>query len=264
MNARDEVLLAYGDMYDGETRAGELCPSCRGGATKERTLSVAQRDGILLWKCHRASCGFTGGSHSSRPDGGSSKTKIPGTRGVVGRAIQRSSSVVDQQTRQYLQLKYCITDHHIAAHEMGWDKETGGLVLPVKSYEGEPLGVVLRFLDGRVPKVKKHAEKGAMSWHVNHTRGGVIVVEDQLSAIRASDFLTSVALLGTHLNDERVDEIRKTGLTPVYLALDADAWDKAITYALRYRSRLPLKLVRLVKDIKNLNNQELTEVIDGM
>ena len=127
----------------------------------------------------------------------------------------------------------------------------------MRDAQGERLGCVLRALDGRQPKTLTHTEQGAISWHVNHTTDGVIIVEDQFSAIRASDYLTSVALLGTNLNEERVAEIKAAGLGPVYLALDADAWQVAVRYAVKYRSELRPQLLRLAKDIKDQSKEEL-------
>ena len=120
---------------------------------------------------------------------------------------------------------------------------------------------MLRALDGTKPKVISHTEKGAMAWYVNHTTPGVIIVEDQLSALRASSFLTSVALLGTNLSEERVAEIKKAGYSPVYLALDNDAIATAVKYVVKYRSVLPMQLVRLSKDIKDQTEEELAALI---
>lgn len=266
MNARERILLEYEQLHDGETRAGELCPSCSGGSTGERTLSVAKREGVLLWKCHRASCGFTGAGTSSGSKGQHPATKVPHSRGVVGRTIARESDVVGDDTRQLLAAKYGISDRHIARWEIGWDADTNRLVLPVQDFRSERTGVVLRALDGRKPKTLTHTEEGAIAWYVNNspTYPGVIIVEDQLSAIRASDYLTSVALLGTHLNEERVYQIRDSGYRPVYLALDRDAWQVAVKYAIRYRSIIQPRLVRLERDLKDESNQGLSEVLGGL
>ena len=128
--------------------------------------------------------------------------------------------------------------------------------MPVRDAQGAALGVMLRALDGRKPKVISHTEQGATAWYTNLTAPGVIIVEDQLSALRASSFLTSVALLGTNLSDERVAEIRKAGHRPVFLALDNDAIASAVKYVVKYRSTLPMQLVRLDKDIKDMDNEE--------
>ena len=257
MNVREYMLLEYMGLEDSSTRAGECCPACGGGSTKEGTLSVSKREGLLLWKCHRASCGFAGAA-TSGSQAYNRTTEPMHTRGMVGRTIARESNMVDGPARQYLASKYGITDEHIARYELGWDDDSQRLAIPVQDFRGERLGVVLRSISGQQPKSKTHTEKDAISWFVNHTAPGVIIVEDQFSAIRASDFLTSVALLGTHLNEERVSQIRASKFNPVYLALDADAWSTAVKWALKYRTELRPQLIKLTKDIKDMSDEELT------
>lgn len=264
MNARDTLLLHYEGLSDGTSLAGELCPACDGGSTKEGSLSVSKREGLLLWQCHRASCGFAGASGSSGQTY-QRTTKPVEVRGAVGRQIARECSVVDAQHRELLATKYFITENHIAKFGLGWDDDTDRLVLPVQNFRAERLGVTLRSFKGERPKSKSHTEEDALAWYTNPATTSIIIVEDQLSAIRASDYLTSVALLGTHLNEERVSEIRNCSSGgSVYLALDADAWNKAINYAISYRSRLKLQLLKLSKDIKDHDPEELAALLGGL
>lgn len=264
MNARDQMELEYAGLFDGESRAGELCPSCHGGSAGEHSLSVSKREGLLLWQCHRASCDFSGASSSGGFKSSLPATKVPDNRGVVGRTILRSSDVVDPYVAELLATKYQLGRRHLGLHEIGWDRESDRLALPVKNFRGERLGVVLRALDNRKPKTLTHTEKDAIAWYTNRSKAGVIIVEDQLSAIRASDYLTSVALLGTHLNDQRVQEIRDSGCSPVYLALDRDAWSTAVRYAIRYRNELRPQLIQLERDLKDESNQRLSELLGGL
>lgn len=74
--------------------------------------------------------------------------------------------------------------------------------------------------------------------------------------------LSAVALLGTHLNHSRVVEIGSVaGHAPVLLALDRDATNKSVEYAATFRYALNLRVVALTKDIKDMNAEELNEVI---
>lgn len=166
--------------------------------------------------------------------------------------------------RESLASKLFITDRHIARWELGWDAKEKKVVQPVRDRYGNVLGSVLRVPPGdtRKPKAKSHTEEGAIAWHVNPATQGLIIVEDIFSAIRAADFLTSVALLSTHLNDERIDAIKAAGLGPVYLALDADAYTQTITYVQRFRNRLPLIPIKLTKDLKDHTPTELEEFIN--
>lgn len=258
MNARTYMLLEYSDMSDGETRAGELCPACNGGATAEGTLSVSFRDATLLWNCHRASCGFRGASSSSgRTQAGT--TRLPKARKVIGRQIAREAGALDEDIKHALFERYGITPRHLAQYELGWAEQEGRLCIPVRSFAGAERGVVLRALDSKKPKSLSHTEENAISWHVNHTTPGVIIVEDQFSSIRAADYITSACLLGVNLNDERAEEIKASGLRPVYLALDADAYELSLRLAIKYRSYLGIRLLRLSKDIKDMDDEELKQ-----
>lgn len=265
MNAREQIVLSYADLSDGVSLAGERCPACGGGSTEERTLSVSKREGTLLWKCHRASCEFAGAATVGGRQDRTLAVQVPQVRGTVGRFIAEQSEALDEHVAAELLARYGITKAHIAKYGIGWDKETERLAIPVTDFRSERLGVVLRALDKRQPKSKSHTEQGAMSWFVNHTATipGIIIVEDQFSAIRASDYLTSVALLGTHLSEENVDALRAARLRPVYLALDADAWEQSVRLAIQHRARLPLQLVRLSKDIKDMSDTELKELVDA-
>jgi hypothetical protein len=258
------ILIGYDHLPEGTTAAGELCPACRGGTTKERTFSVSKRDGRLLWKCHRNSCGFKGSERTAAQTDSGARTKVPECRGVVGRTILRNSEPLAGEVRKYLLERYGIREEAIAKYELGWDTETNRLCLPVQDFLGNRLGVNLRALDNRQPKTKLHAEDNALSWYVNHTTPDIIIVEDQFSAIRFSDYLCSVALLGTHLNEERLQEIKKHAKGNVFLALDKDAWAKAVGYSIKYRSTLKLILLRLNKDGKDMSNEEMQDFVNEL
>lgn len=132
--------------------------------------------------------------------------------------------------------------------------------MPVLDPQGEACGVNLRSFSGERPKAKLHTEADSMAWYPKLGSKQLIIVEDQLSAMRAADYVTAVALLGTNLNDERATRIRKE--TPGYqryLALDQDAFDKAIKLTVQYRGLLGLRLLTLTKDLKNLTKDELDD-----
>ena len=255
MNARDYILLEYAHLSDGEARAGELCPACNGGETKERTLSVSKQAGGLLWLCHRASCGFRGRDNNPGASHYSGTSPVR-TRGHAGRQYIRDAEQVPDDVREELRVRYSISDADIARHGIGWAAHEGRLVLPVKSMDGDELGAALRSLRNVQPKTKTHTEDGAIAWYRNAKASGVIIVEDQFSAIRSVKYMNAVALLGTHMNDERVAEIKASGCRPVFLALDADAWDKTIRYVVNYRSMLRMNPVKLTEDIKDLSEEE--------
>lgn len=71
-----------------------------------------------------------------------------------------------------------------------------------------------------------------------------------------------MALLSTHLNHERIAQIKQTGLSPVYVALDFDAWKHTIGYVKYFRSLLRMIPLRITKDFKNMTPTELEETLN--
>jgi hypothetical protein len=65
-------------------------------------------------------------------------------------------------------------------------------------------------------------EQGVIAWYTNRTTRALIIVEDQLSAIRASDY---------------------------------------VKYAKQYRTYLGLRLLRLDKDIKDMSDKEAAALL---
>ena len=140
---------------------------------------------------------------------------------------------------------------------MGWCDAEERIALPVRDWDGELLGAVLRSENGAQPKAKSHTEEDAVACFRNYNSDSLIVVEDIYSALRCSDYMNAAAILGTHLNDERVSQLRAIKPNVVYLALDADAFDKTIKYVKQFRSVLRMVPVKIDKDLKNFNPEEL-------
>lgn len=97
-----------------------------------------------------------------------------------------------------------------------------------------------------------------MAWYNRTPTEQLVIVEDQLSAIRLSKYTSSVALMGTHLNGPRVFELLASRPTKMHLWLDADAFDKAVKYAIQYKC---FSVCKLEKDVKNLSEPELIQLL---
>ena len=259
---QQQLLLEYSYLADGETAAGQLCPSCGGGRTGEHTLSVSRDGDTLLWVCHRASCGWAGRSGSRQSVGMGGRTKLPACRGTVGRTYVRQQEELPASVVEILKEKYVLNSRQLAT--LGWAGREERVVLPVKDWQGELLGAVLRSESGALPKAKSHTEEDAVACYVNYSSPDCIIVEDCYSALRASEYMKAVALLGTNLNDSRVRNIKQQQFRNVYLALDADVYDKVIGYVQQYRSLLRMKPVKLTKDLKNMNVEELQEFMNEL
>ena len=259
---REQLLLEYSYLSDGESASGQMCPSCRGGRTGETTLSVSRNGDNLLWVCHRASCGFRGSSSSRRPMGMGHTARATQCRGTVGRTYVRGAEELPASVVEILQRKYVLNNRQLS--QLGWASQEERVVLPVKDWEGELLGSVLRSESGAVPKAKSHTEEDAVACYRNYSSNDCIIVEDIYSALRASEYMNAVALLGTSMNTSRVANIKAMQFDRVYLALDADAFDKTIRYVREFRSLLRMTPVKLEMDIKNINEEQLKEFINDL
>lgn len=189
-------------------------------------------------------------------------TRATQCRGTVGRTYVRGQAQLPANLVELLQRKYYLSNRQLAT--LGWAEELERVVLPVRDWQGELLGVVLRSESGAVPKAKSHTEEDAVACYVNHRSSDCIIVEDIYSALRASEYMNAVALLGTNLNESRVRNIKQQQFRNVYLALDADVYDRVISYVQQYRSLLRMIPVKLERDLKNLSAGELKEFMNGV
>ena len=84
----------------------------------------------------------------------------------------------------------------------------------------------------------------------------LLVVEDCFSAIRASVHRDAAAILGTNLNGTKLLDAARN-YDSITLALDKDATAKAFRLQREFSSILPIKVLPLEKDLKNLSEDEL-------
>jgi hypothetical protein len=268
-----EIELEYAALADGVSVGGRVCPKCKGGRTNEGSFAVSRKGTILLFQCHRASCGFKGMSgvggrlnlHGNEQAGGepvNARVNGPSRYDSLGK------SPLPREVAEYLRDKYEIglllqakgllrwtTEHSPAGH--------GRLVMPALDPDGRPYGYVARKLDNQEgAKTLTFAEDTRGSWYFNRNSSSrLLIVEDQLSALKASQYINAVALLGTNLTENTLSCIKKGQYTDIYLALDADAFPKSIRMAVELRPRLKLSVIRLRKDIKDSTNKEIHELL---
>jgi hypothetical protein len=153
--------------------------------------------------------------------------------------------------------------------DVGWAlayQETGflPLLMPVISPKGALRGHVLRVQkESGAKEVKSYkiVDEPWQCWYYHHDTD-VVVVEDQISALKASSYCTAVALLGTELSQAKFEEILRVSKgRRIWLALDKDATKKGFEYLKRYRIFTDkLFLLMLNKDIKNMSDKELMDL----
>jgi len=262
LSPREKVLLIATHLAVGSSDASHLCTFCGGGEHKDKGFSVTRVDKIqVAYKCHRDKCGKSG--YVFLNGGGGEETVVPSFQPCPYRGM---TSNFEYDDLVYLDNKYGLNlDYVIKA---GWVKAqqpsgSFNIVMPVWGPTGKLRGhVVRRVLDHDKKEVRtyKIEPEPWLCWY--RTSGAdIVVVEDQISALKAAAFTTSVALLGTHLSLEKLTEIQIASKGNIYLAFDKDASKSSIEYFQKYRAICPnLYVILLQKDLKNMDYGDIMKL----
>ena len=146
-----------------------------------------------------------------------------------------------------------------AAKDHGWRQHDNELVMPVRSPYGEVRGHVTRTFD--TPKrcyTYKATAQPWLDWWTGNLYKVTVVVEDCISALRLYGLgYNAVALLGTSITTEQAKEIENYSRgADIYLALDRDAFDKALHLTRKHSHILRMRPICLDEDIKNMKNDD--------
>lgn len=231
----------------------DVCPFCGGGRTKERSFVAVNEGGTIKYICHRGSCGKKGVWLSDSE---------------VSESLTPSKSVVKPWPHKYtppkqelksLASKYHLSDADLArlrpmkctddyGHSRWW--------YPIFGPHGSVHGGQARTLEPIRPKTLTFVEDGYSlgSWYVKDGAETVALVEDQVSACKLAERVTTVALMGCHLNDTLLMFLAKH-TKHLKIALDYDALDKATKMAERVAPYFhSVQVIPLTVDIKNMEN----------
>lgn len=262
------TLMVYAeDMSVGDHRSGLLCPYCHGGGSGERSMSMKGYVDGVAWKCWRNSCGKsgrlnvkTGFLSTDNEKDKSNVVELPWVKLYETQPITN-----DWETEL---LKYGILKQQ--AHMKGWQCNfLGNLVIPLKRPTGPSVvGHEFRNKDGRQPKSRINlTSKSDFPRNAIETAKGkrdvVLIVEDSLSALKASVVCRTYSLQGTNFTQRHAEELADEWKAKTYmLALDRDATRKAGDLLQRYRFILPtMKLCPINRDIKHFRVAEIEELV---
>lgn len=239
-----------------------VCPQCSGGANGERSLSVQwDLTGRPTWRCFRASCGFSGGA------GG-----VSGSRRKEPRYFTRPIVPLLEHHKAIIETRFGTRE--LADEIDGYSIEDDRFVLPVYAAWGyKRRGCVAYSLSGVTPKSLNYNEypnEPFIHWAGDNSATDIVVVEDWFSAekVALTGKTKAVSLQGTLINQPIVDEL--TGIASalgsrVWLALDRDAFPKAIHYLSKYREQFPLGLYAwsLDRDLKYESVERIKRALSG-
>lgn len=247
----DEIMLYAAALNLGEN-CRVVCPHCQGGSTKEKSLSITlDEDGAVKWQCFRAKCALTKGSEFGFPHNRPVQVAEQSIR--MKSSFEGPTEPLRESDLKWIESKWGITD---PPHWYYTPKYGGRIAMSIRTPKFQHAGWSLRALDPKA-HTKALTFVGAgqigMSWYKTVPQAPTVIVEDIPSAVRASKYVNSVALLGTGIGLSRAKEIADNTTGPIIVALDNDATDLSFKYAEKYKLLwgdvrvLPLKI-----DIKDM------------
>jgi hypothetical protein len=272
------TISAYADKLNfGDRKGGLMCPYCHGGGSREASFSmISYHDGVQ-WKCWRASCGRKGklnlksgmfweGADVSGLE--SFEARSARTASSEDRAMLYNLCVMTDEWKDCLKARFGILPE--AAIRKGWNSnKSGDLVIPLKGCNGQVVGHEFRKMVGE-PKSKmnllntKYFPRNAFSTN-SLEKDTVLIVEDSISALKASIVCRTYSLQGTNMVQNHIEELADNWPAKRYLiALDKDATEKAVNYILRYKFMLPgLELCPIQKDLKYYYVSEIQQLVES-
>lgn len=240
-----------------------VCPMCGGGNKHERTFSVSRTPEGVVYNCHRGSCASAG----FLPTAGA---LVPAqAKPTPQRAYEGALHGLTEEDLAFFRERYEITP------PLGWYRnDYDEYVLSIHNPLGYTRGYNVRQpwpgapIKGRPDKPKTrvwmHAAGPMQSFHTHGVAGDVLVlVEDQLSAEKARQAgIGAVALMGTHLNADKVREIAMLRPKEVIIALDADATGLAFKHARAWGMAFnKTRVAVLEQDLKDCNMDEISIIL---
>ena len=241
------------DIPNGHTKRMS-CPNCG-----QRTFTVTNNMGSLVWNCFRMSCGVKGGTrvHLSADDiragmGGNARDFAEST------PFDLPTYIVPHKDNLHMN-RWCDT-WGLDVDKLGllYDVKESRVVFPI-TYEGKIVDAIGRSLSGhRLPKWKRYGKSGLP---FTHGCGNVaVVVEDCVSAaVVGYGSFVGVALLGTSLQDSHKGYLAQ--FSTAVIALDPDALTKSFSMAKELRGYVnDVKILKLNDDLKYRNPEDMEKL----
>lgn len=264
--AKTELKLEYEDLAVGARVRGLVCPTCRGGDSRERSFTLSMDTGGLWYKCWRASCdekGFIPLLSSRAGEYVPLKKRKPFTH--------ETSRLTLEQEVEFWQ-RYGIQGTELSANGVVQCPSRHSFIFPVHNFHGFEIGKHERWYSWWHPptegrnKADYYTESEAeimyfprdCSLHYDTENCTTLaIVEDALSAIKMNRLMPTCALLGSELREPVFDELRKLPFDKFLLVLDPDAHKKAAGIQEKYGFYKPIEIKRLDKDPKDTPFEEL-------
>lgn len=235
------------------------CPVCG----KKNTFSVSDDGMQRLWFCFHADCNVSG------------RTNVTLTKDFAKIAIKRREAKPTKQevtkfeipstfvslsrnldAELYVKSVHAYTAYLAGRADIRYDFKRNRVAYIVKN-GNTVIDAAGRAIDGRNPKWYRYGNSSLPFYCGSGSTA--IVLEDCASACSVSELATGVALLGTNLLEPHIEMLRK--YERVFVALDKDATDKALSMVKVLCRYVPTKLMVLHRDLKNLTKEKRDDFI---
>lgn len=256
MNMKEHVESL--GLFDGESRRMN-CPSCG----HNKTFSVTNDSGTLMWNCFHAEC-----SEKGRTNLRITRDNVDNIRTIMSKNTHKKtrscpevpfekpkcwSRQISQKGLDYVDSVNTSGRYDDIYHDVRQDR----LVYAIRDDDGKLVDGAGRTLIGARPKWYRYGNyHGGFKIGTSDT---LVIVEDIPSAISISDLVTGYALLGTSLREEHINVV--STYSKVVVALDRDATDKALTMMRTLNNIVPTGILMLDKDLKTLGDEERERTI---
>ena len=239
-------------LRDGETKR-MTCPMCK---SKDKTFTITNNMGQILWNCYKVSCSLSGGKRVHLTSEDIRKSLGSFAEEIVEVPFTLPEYIVPHNNDEVV-LEFANTyGLDIETTELMYDVKDHRVVFPIV-HKGKIVDATGRSLDKRLPKWKRY---GKSDLPYAHGYGKVaVVVEDCVSAAvvgTVSDVHVGVAVLGTSLSESHKRYLSQ--FSTAVVALDPDALPKTLAFVRELKGHVPdVRALRLTDDLKYQNPQDL-------
>ena len=235
------------------------CPVCN----RSNTFSVTDTGLERMWYCFHADCHVSGrtGLTLTRDKAKSAfaerlkhRTDIPVADFELPDTFVSLSRNLDAES--YVRRVGAYDAYLAGLADIRYDVKRNRVAYIVKDETGI-VDAAGRALGNIKPKWYRYGQSGKPFICGQHRQA--FILEDCASACSISNQATRIALLGTNLLDSYLPILRN--YTKVFVALDKDATLTAANIVKRLSSIVPVKLVTLTRDLKDMDREERDDFI---
>lgn len=197
-----------------------ICPACGGGSSHEKSLVITAYSHHIVYHCFRAKCNVTGALATSGEVRTQAMPKAK-PRPYGGPLIRIPIGVWEQ-----VFAKYDISQAMLTEQGITFAPEINRIRFPIYNYMGYVIGENLKGISSeQKPKSLVHKFNDVPLLHFPYGqfwKGALVLVEDQVSAIKVSKVHLCASLMGTNLSDDGLKQLLRLGIKKVILMLDGD------------------------------------------